>query len=94
MHFISKDLIRFVNKEGIDLLFDLTKMKVVAFSKLDNLMSQKPDAANHKHLILEQQEIELSDILTRLIRRCQSYKSEIEFAKYHLSCKEFWSFKK
>jgi hypothetical protein len=37
MHFFTKDLIRFVNLEGIEMLFDLRIMKVVAFTKLDNL---------------------------------------------------------
>lgn len=94
MHFVSKNLIRFINKEGIDLLFDIQRMKVVSFSKLDNLTTQKSDATEHKHLILEQNETDLSDILTRLVRRCQSYKSDIEFAKYKLACKEFWPYQK
>ena len=33
LHFMSSNLIRFINQEGIDLLYDIELMKVVCFAK-------------------------------------------------------------
>jgi len=81
---MTKNIIRVINIEGIDLLFDIELMKVVCFAKQDNLPVEIKNSTSHKHFILERDYIEDSDVMTRLIRRCQSYKSGIEFSKYKL----------
>ena len=37
MHFFKKNMIRIINSEGIDTLYDLSTQKIVVFSKRDNL---------------------------------------------------------
>lgn len=71
------------------MLFDIKLMKVVAFAKQDNLTIERVTPKMHKHFILEKDWVDDSEVLTRLVRRCQSYKSAIEFAKYDLTLKEF-----
>jgi hypothetical protein len=94
MHFVSKNLIRFINNEGIDLYYDIKLSKVVCFTKWDNLLSEKKHGELDRHLILDRAEIKFDDILTRLVRRCQEYKSAIEFEKYKLNSLDLVSLEK
>lgn len=70
IQFIEKDLIRYVNKEGIDMLFDLQLMRVVAYCKRDNLTQDEAYFEKQRHFLLEQARLDDSEVFERLVRRC------------------------
>jgi hypothetical protein len=67
MHFFSKNMVRIVNSEGIDTLFDLKTLKIVAYSKRDNLNVMRVPAKSQKHFFLEREDFEVNDLLSRLV---------------------------
>lgn len=62
IHFVEKDLLRIVNKEGIDVLFDLELMKIVAYCKRDNLTQDDQYFEKQRHFILEPTRLDSADV--------------------------------
>jgi hypothetical protein len=80
-------MIRIVNSEGIDTLYDLKTSKIVVYSKRDNLNVMRVPAKSQKHFFLEREDFEEHDSLARLVHMTQNYKCQLEFAKYDLTCR-------
>jgi len=71
LQMLGNNLMRVINKEGIDCIVDISKdFKVLSYCKLDNL---KLDELNY-HPIIESSHIPQKFVLDRLVRRCQKYK--------------------
>lgn len=68
--FESKNLIRFITKEGIDLLYNIQLKRIVVFSRHDNWDTIRHGTMNSRHHILDPAAITPKDTLARLIRRC------------------------
>jgi len=81
--FENKDHIRFLTKEGIELLYNFRKKKIVCYAKRDNWATIRNGSQNSAHHILDEANLKKKDTLARLIRRCNQYKVMIEFSKYY-----------
>jgi hypothetical protein len=89
LHFISKKFIRYINKEGIDVLIDFELMTIVSYCKMDNFTDKFTNDPAHNHLYLEPKTLPQDYVFDRLVVCSSRYKAALSMATFKWEVSKF-----